>query len=156
MGVHVSFLRKELQPLGGCGDGWGPAVRPQRLLRTFSMPVALVCVESGPSPGETALGARKKATPASSPVLVLLPPPLTALLLDLAPRKWLTRACDRASPVPPILHSCFDSWKCCLPLGWDGGRRLHLRRSVCVETGPWWGGVRHHKPKRMSALAKVL
>lgn len=49
------------------------------------MPVALVCVESGQSPRETAERAPKKATPACFPFLVLSPPTLPALHLALPP-----------------------------------------------------------------------
>lgn len=86
-GYSVSFLRTELQPPRGCGEGWGPAVRPQRLLRTVSMPVALICVEAGQSPRETVReGAAKAATHASPPVLVVWAPALTALYLEWPPR----------------------------------------------------------------------
>jgi hypothetical protein len=57
---------KSSSPPGGCGDGWGPAVGPQRLLRTFSMPVALVCVEEGESGWENTLGVAKGVPPSTA------------------------------------------------------------------------------------------
>lgn len=49
-----------LQPPRGCGEGWGPAVGPQRLLRTFSMLVALACVEEGETEGRTPWGQQRQ------------------------------------------------------------------------------------------------
>ena len=96
-GCSVSFLRTELQPPRGCGEGWGPAVRPQRLLRTVSMPVAPICVEAGQRPRETVRGAAKAATPAGLPVLVLWAQPCSwSGCLDSGSHEGH----GRASPVP--------------------------------------------------------
>lgn len=93
-GCSCPFPQERAPAPRGCGEGWGPAVRPQRLLRAFSMPVALVCVQPGQSPRETTLRAPHGATLGSFLILVLSlsADPLTALI---AQKVW---------PSQPLLH----------------------------------------------------
>lgn len=80
-GIRVSFLRKELQPLGGCGEGWGPAVRPQRLLGISNACGSGLCgVRAEPKGDHT--GGTKGSPPCQLPILGS-PPTLIALHLEL-------------------------------------------------------------------------
>ena len=149
MGIHASFLRKKLQPLRGCGEGWGPAVRPQRLLRTFSMPVALLCVESEQSPKEITLGSTEQSHLHQLPIPAPVAPYLTALYLECPPRRGSHRGCG-CQPWTPLSLTApvFYSLKYCLSSEWDRGLCLHLGVSVC---GVWASGGRRvvgpHKPE---------